>query len=200
MSFELKPTGSTKPPPEFTAANFCCLTPSSVLAWMPTMEEITWSCAKSPAPALLAGRVPDDVWASTFDAVYARSAEQMEWTRKFMEGRTGVVGFLRTCPCCLPCEFVMHCFDAQAESQQKQAWRKLAQDEQQKYAPFGVQITIVMEVSKIKGIPGHDPSSVHHGVHGNHTGGGGSTTVSYVGLKFDTAAPTQGQMTRDAGA
>ena len=189
MSFELKPTGSTKPPPSnpyavvFGGA-------AAVAKMMPKIEEATWSCAKSPAPALLAGKVPDDVWASTFDAVYLRCGEQMDQERRFAEGLTGVVGCLLTSiPCCLPCNFVMQCFAAQEFSQQKQAWRKLAQDEQQKYAPYGVQITVVEEVRR-QGAAG--PAAVSGEIQ--------TTTVVYVGLQFKMAAPIQGEMTRDAGA
>ena len=188
MSFELKPS-----PQDVGAKDLCsiCGTLCCVCCGRAPdrvdPRQIVWTCARNPAPVLLAGRVPDDVWASTFDAVYLRCGEQMDQERRFAEGLTGVVGCLLTSvPCCLPCNFVMQYNASQEFSQQKQAWRKLAQDEQQKYAPYGVQITVVEELRR--------QGSTAHGEEMQ------SNTVVYVGLQFKTAAPIQGEMTREAGA
>ena len=42
---------------------------------IPRPEEIVWTCQRAPLPPQLAGRVPDAVWAATFDAVAQRVAE-----------------------------------------------------------------------------------------------------------------------------
>ena len=171
MSFELKPMGSTnQQTPNIGAVMI--RGSGALAAAIPKIDEIVWTCSRSPVPVMLAGRVPDDVWASTFDAVYARTAEATEVSRKMVEGFTGGLPFI---PCCVPCIVcktlcAMNGHMKEAMNQQ-QAWLKLVQDEQQKYAPYGVQVTIAQELRV------------------SHSGHDGTTSsMETVGLKFDVAA------------
>ena len=64
-----------------------------------TVDQIVWTSPKSPMPAQLAGRVPEDVWAATFDAVYAMTGKELDSQRAAMEQ----MGGLPMVPCCIPC-------------------------------------------------------------------------------------------------
>ena len=170
MSFELKPMGfnNQRAP---TLGSLLTGGPSALAATMPKLEEVVWTCGRSPPPVLLAGRVPDDVWASTFDAVKARCAEEMEVAHKQLSGMS--MSLNPCCACCNMFSTLKHMDSAmQGAVDQQQAWLKLVQEEQQKYAPYGVQVSLAQE-----------PRITHHG-HGagvGHT----STHIVTVGLKFD---------------
>ena len=113
----------------------------------------------------------------------------MEHQRKFVYANTGAVGCVLQLPCCLPCSFAYSCWEMKESMQLQQAWKKLVQDEQQKYAPYGVQITVAQEVRGGIEKAGHtDQDLTRYKVN--------------VGLKFNMAAaadvspPIQGEMNR----
>ena len=195
MSFELKPA-----PQDVGAKDLCsiCGTLCCVCCGRAPdrvdPRQIVWTCARNPAPVLLAGRVPDDVWASTFDAVYARCAEETESARKIYDAS---IGGLPLIPCCVPCILAKHSMSGHEEEsmRQQQAWLKLVQDEQQKYAPYGVQITVAQEERSHYSAGGHRLDEMND--HGEFV-----TIMVNVGLKFDMAAAVvvAEEMIRDVAA
>ena len=196
MTFELKPQGSTN---QNVPSHVSLMTNTSkaLIAAMPKVEELVWTNGRSPLPILLQGRVPDDVWASTFDAVYARTAEDLNAQREMIADQMGGLPFI---PCCVPCILVKMCCEMDGLAKkgmiQQQAWLKLVQDEQQKYAPYGVQITVAQEERTHYRAGGHERAG-EIGDHGEFV-----TTMVNVGLKFDMAAAVvvAEEMIRDAAA
>ena len=97
-------------------------------------------------PAQLAGRVPEDVWAATFDAVYAMTGKELDSQRAAMEQ----MGGLPMVPCCIPC-IVYKAFASMGAVQEmaeeaRQAWLALVQREQATYQAYGVHVTLAQEM------------------------------------------------------
>ena len=198
MSFVLKPVSDGDKNKSPSLSLLGSMLTGNLAAMVPKVEEIVWTFGRSPAPELLAGRVPDDVWASTFDAFYAHTADQHESGRKMMDAAGG----LPCIPCCVPCIIAKNLgrmgeVAKEAERLEK-AWLKLVQDEQQKYMQYGVQISPAQEwVTRT-----YTHSGGARSEHGSNTYT--KTELETVGLKFDTAAvmspPVQGEMVREADA
>ena len=170
------------------------LNPASMGASManaiPHIDQVVWTCARSPPPPQLAGVVPEDLFASTFDAVKKLTAESNEQGRAMTQNMTqnmfgGGSGGIPFIPCCVPC-LIYRAFSsngafgansgmsemmAQAQKME-QTWLALAQAEQEKYQPYNVHVTLATE------------TRMSHSMHGH----GSHTHTVVVGLRFDVAA------------
>ncbi len=141
---------------------------------IPRPEEIVWTCQRAPLPPQLAGRVPDAVWAATFDAVAQRVAEDNEMRVRALNTLGGPM--IPCCVCCRVCKAFASVGKIQEEQQRSdQAWLALAQGEQAKYAPYGVHVALATETR----VSGGDDTRVR-------------TREVNVGLKFETADPVDG--------
>lgn len=93
-SFQLKPMGYTNR----QAPN---------MYYLPKIEDVIWTANRSLVPTQFANKIPEDVWARTFDAVQSRHAADLDLIRESLAGLTcGLPIFpciiLRRL-CCAPC-------------------------------------------------------------------------------------------------
>ena len=147
---------------------------TDVPSTIPRPEEIVWTCQRAPLPPQLAGRVPDAVWAATFDAVAQRVAEDNEMRVRALNTLGGPM--IPCCVCCRVCTAFASVGKIQEEQQRSdQAWLALAQGEQAKYAPYGVHVALATETR----VSGGDDTRVR-------------TREVNVGLKFEAADPVDG--------
>ena len=172
-TFELKPMGSTNDKRVGHGAIFM-KGGGAIASTIPRPEEIVWTCQRAPLPPQLAGRVPDAVWAATFDAVAQRVAEDNEMRVRALNTLGGPM--IPCCVCCRVCTAFASVGKIQEEQQRSdQAWLALAQGEQAKYAPYGVHVALATETR----VSGGDDTRVR-------------TREVNVGLKFEAADPVDG--------
>jgi len=116
-------------------------------AIVPKINDIVWSANRSPVPAVFAGRIPEDVWARTYDGVRARYAADLEFQRKFLEGATGGLPLIPCCVCCIICSRCAGMGQYQQDIQQQEMeWLALVRAEQANYQPYGISVAIATEM------------------------------------------------------
>lgn len=175
-SFELKPMGSTNR--KFAKVSDIMMRGHTAMSEaMPKVEDLIWTANRSPVPPPFAGRIPEDVWAQTFDAVQSRVAGDIDLAKDLFAGLPGGLPGGLSGVCCLPCQ-VFQMFGGMDQYQAnaikgEQAWLALVQSEQSTYAAYGIGVTIVAETT-------HTMDQYHK---------------CNVGLRFDAAdvvvAPTE---------
>lgn len=136
-TFELKPMGTTNNKHVGMGA-MLSRGGHAMAAAIPTIDDVVWTAERSVVPPQFAGRIPAEVWASTFDALRTRYAADLETAR---EGIKSFGGGLPMIPCCVPC-IIIAGGSRMGELQQRahemeQAWLTLVQSEQAKYQPYG---------------------------------------------------------------
>ena len=154
---------------------------------MSSIDDIVWTCPRSPAPPQLLGKAGDALWAETYDLVKLRVQRGLEIQKEQMDRNAN---FMPTNPCCLcPCCMCwkMCCgggaaamTEQMAKSQtdaasEQKLWLVLVQDQQTKYSPLGIHVALLQET---------------------HMTGGGNTrvqeTILTVGLKFESSESVGG--------
>ena len=143
-SFELKPMGATNDP-HVGIGRIRARGVGALAGAIPAIDEVVFTHARLPPPPQLIGRVPEELWMNTYDAVRTRTAEVNEMRRSFLQNG----GNLPHIICCVPC--IIGIRFAQSGDQQKAmqasqlAWLKLVQHEQEQYAPYGVHVSLATE-------------------------------------------------------
>ena len=98
-------------------------------------DELVWTTERSTVPPQLAGRIPAEAWAATFDAVRSRRAEELDFERMTLQS------FASNPPvCCMPCAIFSEqkSGEVQREAHENElAWLALVQSEQAKYRAYG---------------------------------------------------------------
>lgn len=180
-SFELKPQGSTNETDVNLGAAFIGGTKALAKA-LPSIDEIVWTHPRYPIPSLLVGRVSDDTWACTFDAVKARVGADLQFQRDQLEGGASCLPLIPCCVCCIVCASFGSFGDLQQQAMMAQReWLALAESEQQRYRPVGVSVTVAKEIRT--------------------RGGGSHRRIAHetVGLRFEVG-PAPATTTTDACA
>jgi hypothetical protein len=180
-TLEFKPMGTTKeagPALGITDG----LNMAKLAEKMSSIDDIVWTCPRSPAPPQLLGKAGDALWAETYDLVKLRVQRGLEIQKEQMGRMAKVVPspLEMCCPCCLCCKMCcgggagamkeqMAKSQTDAASEQK-LWLVLVQDQQTKYSPLGIHVALLQET---------------------HLTGGGNTrvreTIVTVGLKFESS-------------
>ena len=185
-SFELKPVGNAAEEHRSGSALLGAMeTSNGPITYLPcgaTVEQVIWSVQRSPVPPEFAGKVTDDMWESTWDAVHAQTHARLEYNRIWAQPPDCMDD-------CCPCFAVGGCAGANARKElrrqhprgpEQQAarrnvgagWLALEAVERERYAPYGIHVCLT-----------HESKTVIRNTHGN-----ANTTRSVVywcvGLKF----------------
>ena len=145
-SFDLKPQDATNKamPP---IAQMMWRPGDAIAKAVPSAEEIVWTLPRSPVPPQLEGRVTDGMWAATWDRVQQKVVADTERQKEYMVKQFGNMPMCPCCLCCLACKQVSLVQELQQMSHDmEQAWLSLAAAEHERWAPYGVAVTIAHEV------------------------------------------------------